>query len=114
VMGARELGLVLRVCDMWVVDDLRAATLAQIEPLFADPVNAAWQYRIARDCGLAHWLVPALETLILRADTLSAADVGALGGAAVAKVVGWRERNRDVQPGKRRRGYAPRYMAGDV
>jgi hypothetical protein len=113
-MNPKELGAILRVCDMWGFDDLRAVALAQLEPMFEDAAHAAWQYHIGRNRGIAPWRVRGAEVLILREATLSSDDVVALGSEAVSNIVGWRERNLQIQPRKKHRCYSPRYLDGAV
>jgi hypothetical protein len=91
-MALRELHSVLRLCDMWSFEDLRAATIAHLELNFTDKKNAAWQYRIGKDYNVPGWIVPAITSLVCRPTTLTSDDIEALSSPMAAQVIALRER----------------------
>jgi hypothetical protein len=81
---------VLRVSDMWQMDELRDATLTSMETLFSDETTAL-KLRIALDTNVEKWKYPALARLILRIDPLTADDIDTLGSTTSSHVLRIRE-----------------------
>jgi hypothetical protein len=77
---------VLRVSDMWQMDELRDATLTSMERLFSDETTAL-KLRIALDTNIEKWKYPALVRLILRIDPLTADDIDTLGSTTSSHVL---------------------------
>jgi hypothetical protein len=92
-MTFREFNTLLRICGMWDFGELRALTIKQLTPMFADQKNAAWQYRISQDHRVAEWARPAIEALLFRAEMLSEDELSAMDLRMAAKIISWRERS---------------------
>jgi hypothetical protein len=83
---------VLRVADMWALDGLRQATIAQLEKMFTD-TDMAWKLRLSVDYGIASWTHHAVERLVTRAASVSASDVDIMGADMVGRVLKIRDFN---------------------
>jgi hypothetical protein len=81
---------VLRVADMWQMDELQSSTKLSLEPLFTDE-SAASKLRIAIDNDIQPWKYPALLRLVIRENTLNSEDLEVLGLRTAADVLQVRE-----------------------
>jgi hypothetical protein len=89
----RESYAVLRLCDMWSFDELKADTLTHLKALFTGAQYAVWRFRIGKDHNIPEWIGPAVETLVTRPATLSHEDIEILTPMTAAKIIVLREEN---------------------
>jgi hypothetical protein len=87
-----EWKFVLRLADMWALDALRAAAIAQLDAQLGwdeatERLQIAYAYKIPR------WIAPAVRQLVVRRNSLTAADIRALEPEVLAKVLAIRDIN---------------------
>ncbi|KAI0648578.1 hypothetical protein C8Q79DRAFT_956099 [Trametes meyenii] len=79
---------VLKLATMWMFDAVRAVAISQLHKLLIR--SPALRVRFAREFDIPLWIQPALLALA-RQDTLTAADLEALGWDTTAKLIRVRE-----------------------
>jgi hypothetical protein len=85
---------VIRLCDMWSFEELKADTITHLKALFiVDAQYAVWQFRIGKDHDIPDWISPAVWTLVTRSATLSPEDIEVLTPLTAAKIMALREGN---------------------
>jgi hypothetical protein len=85
---------VLRLCDMWSFEELKADTITHLNALFStDEQYAVWKFRIGKDHDIPDWIGPAVRTLVTRSATLSQEDIEILTPMIAAKIIALREGN---------------------
>jgi hypothetical protein len=84
---------VLRLSDMWQIQELRAFTIAQLTTLFDEPhADGVVQFTSGTTYHVDDWMLAGLEKLVKRAHPLSAGDMDLIDTTAAAFVVKHRER----------------------
>ncbi|OCH84254.1 hypothetical protein OBBRIDRAFT_799251 [Obba rivulosa] len=79
---------VLNLSTMWRFDRLRAIAIRKLSVLLDDPIQ---RIVLAKTYHVTEWLVPALNALARRAETLQPADVEQIGVDYALKVAAVRE-----------------------
>jgi hypothetical protein len=77
-MNLQEWKHVLRVSDMWQMDELKETSILHMARQFGKD-TAALQFWLALDMHIEEWKMPAVRHLVLRGDPLSAEDLEMLG-----------------------------------
>jgi hypothetical protein len=111
-MNLKEWKHVLRVSDMWQMDELKDTSILHMAGLFNEDA-AALQLRLALDMDIEKWKMPSLRKLVLRGDPLSAEELEILGFTTSAKVLRIRELDIALQSGLLRR-QMPTSLANDL
>jgi hypothetical protein len=83
---------VLRLCDMWQMDDLNSVAVSTMEALFTDKTSAL-KLRIACDHSIEKWKYPAIARMVLRDFALTSDDIKILGTEMAASILQVRERD---------------------
>jgi hypothetical protein len=83
---------VLRLCDMWQMDDLNSVAVSTMETLFTDKTSAL-KLRIACDHSIEKWKYPAIARMVLRDFALTSDDINILGAKMAADILQVRERD---------------------
>jgi hypothetical protein len=83
---------VLRLCDMWQMDDLNSVAVSTMEALFTDKTSAL-KLRIACDHSIEKWKYPAIARMVLRDFALTSNDITILGAKMAADILRVRERD---------------------
>jgi hypothetical protein len=84
--------VVLRLADMWALDVLRAAAIAQLDAQLGQH-EAVERLQLAYAFNLPNWIAPAVKQTIIRRPPLTAADMGLLRPELLASVLAIREVN---------------------
>jgi hypothetical protein len=82
--------VVLRLADMWQMDDLRSLSIQKMEPKF-DASTYVDQLLMAKEYQIEAWVPVAESRLVSRSKTLSTEEAHRLGIETVMKIMGARE-----------------------
>jgi hypothetical protein len=97
-MEMRELGMLMRLIDMWGFEDLRITTVLQLKAQFDLTADSpAWQYRIGKDYDISDWIYPAVKRIIIRKNVLRREELSLLNHDEVFRLIDLRERNLLLQ-----------------
>jgi hypothetical protein len=89
-MSIENWSKVLRLCDMWEMDDLRSIAMSNMEALFTDKTSAL-KLRIACDHSIEEWKYPAIARMVLRDSALTESDIDILGSKMAGNILQVRE-----------------------
>jgi hypothetical protein len=89
-MPIEDWSKVLRLCDMWEMDDLRIIAMSSMEALFTDKTSAL-KLRIASDHSIEEWKYPAIARMVLRDSPLTRSDIDILGSKMAGDILKVRE-----------------------
>jgi hypothetical protein len=81
---------VLRVADMWQMDELKDSVVLYLGPLFTDE-TAALKLHMSDAYYIDHWAHSAIKCLVLRSNSLSSHDIETLGPVLSAAIMQVRE-----------------------
>jgi hypothetical protein len=85
-----EWASLLRVADMWQIDQLRARVIDDLSTMF-DVETAVLQLQLARRYQVDKWLRPALRHLVLRMAPLTSSEFGEIGVELGSRISALRE-----------------------
>lgn len=84
---------IFRLADMWLLDEIREATLARLHPFFSSssPLAPMDKLQFATRYNVPHWITEAYMELATRPAPLSPIEAGQLGQDAVFALMAARE-----------------------
>jgi hypothetical protein len=82
--------IVLRLADMWQMENLRSLSIREMSPKF-DQHNAAEQLVVARKYGIDAWIRESVRCLVMRVHSLSDDEVEKMGVRDAMKIMRIRE-----------------------
>jgi hypothetical protein len=94
ILNLSEWKIILRLVDMWQMNDFRAAAIENMEPLFDDSTSVD-QILLAKRYDITDWLHRAVIRIVMRQDPLSRAEMERLGFQTAADII--QVRNYDLR-----------------